>query len=88
MYFILDCKKMTSVPEIHDQLEDVLPLPEYYGRNLDALWDILSTYGEEIEIDLDNFDETPDETRDYVELLISLFEHLAQKRENFRFNVE
>ena len=28
---------------LHDELQLVFDLPRYYGRNLDALWDVLTT---------------------------------------------
>ena len=40
---ILDGEKMISRREAHDHLTERLGLPEYYGRNLDALFDLLST---------------------------------------------
>lgn len=32
---------------LHDRLIQVLDLPDYYGRNLDALYDILTERGEQ-----------------------------------------
>ena len=40
---ILDGKNMTTRKDAHDEIARVLELPEYYGRNLDALWDMLTT---------------------------------------------
>jgi len=40
---MLDGRKMTSRAAAHDELMQALALPEYYGRNLDALWDCIST---------------------------------------------
>ncbi len=37
----LDFTGVTSRDELHDLLARVLELPEYYGRNLDALYDCL-----------------------------------------------
>lgn len=39
---ILDGKRMRNREETHDYLKRMLDLPDYYGRNLDALWDLLS----------------------------------------------
>ena len=33
--------------ELHDRLAQLLELPEYYGRNLDALYDVLTDRGEQ-----------------------------------------
>ena len=87
MICYLDCSKMNSTADIHNQLEAGLPLPEYYGRNLDALWDVLSTYFDELEINLENYNQTPEEVQDYLAIMITLFERLAKKRENFTFNL-
>ena len=32
----------TSTREFHDHLADALRLPDWFGRNLDALWDVLT----------------------------------------------
>jgi len=42
----LDMNIPHSKQQIHDYLRDKLELPEYYGSNLDALYDCLSTIGE------------------------------------------
>lgn len=39
---ILDGEKMISRREAHDHLAQQLELPEYYGRNLDGLYDLLT----------------------------------------------
>lgn len=41
---------MTDRASAHDHLQKQLCLPEYYGRNLDALFDLLTERGEETEI--------------------------------------
>ena len=45
---ILDFIKFNTKEEIHEYLSEKLGFPEYYGRNLDALYDILSVWPEEI----------------------------------------
>lgn len=34
---------MHSRQEAHDEIARAMQFPEYYGRNLDALWDMLTT---------------------------------------------
>ncbi len=41
---LINCEKIRSRKVLHDYLEKELALPAYYGRNLDALCDILSTH--------------------------------------------
>lgn len=42
--FVLDGEKMLNRREAHDHLAAQLNLPDYYGRNLDALFDILTEW--------------------------------------------
>ena len=30
---------------LHDRIQEALPMPEYYGRNLDAFYDVIGEYG-------------------------------------------
>ncbi|WP_433752910.1 barstar family protein [Paenibacillus amylolyticus] len=39
---ILDGENFASSAELHQQLKDKLKLPDFYGGNLDALWDCLT----------------------------------------------
>jgi ribonuclease inhibitor len=45
MTYELDARRMGR-RQVHDYLMEVLPLPEYYGRNLDALYDCLTDLDE------------------------------------------
>ena len=50
---ILDGGKMTEKAAAHEHIAEVMAFPEWYGNNLDALWDLLSE-GVEREIELIN----------------------------------
>jgi len=39
---VIDGEKMLNRREAHDYLTQALHLPDYYGRNLDALYDLLT----------------------------------------------
>ncbi len=47
---ILDGRSMTSRSDAHDMLARALSFPEYYGKNLDALWDLVTTLRAELTI--------------------------------------
>ena len=36
-------KSIHSLDEFYDEIARLLHFPEYFGRNLDALWDLLTT---------------------------------------------
>ena len=40
--YIIDLAGVVSRKELHASIEAALPLPEWYGRNLDALYDVLT----------------------------------------------
>ena len=43
--FRIDLANVTDGPALHDILAATLPLPDYYGRNLDAFYDVLTEFG-------------------------------------------
>src|SRR6056297_1219309 len=43
MTILIDGKKMLSKEETHRYISKKLNFPEYYGKNLNALWDMLTT---------------------------------------------
>lgn len=46
----LDIEKMRNLPMLHKYLHTALALPEYYGANLDALYDCLTEISEPTEL--------------------------------------
>lgn len=56
LHIILNGANLTTKEEMHDYLAKMLHLPEYYGKNLDALHDCLTDIGEETELILLNWD--------------------------------
>ena len=57
MVIELDGRQMTDRAAAHDYLHSALRLPAYYGRNLDALYDLLAETAEPTTIVLRNRDD-------------------------------
>jgi ribonuclease inhibitor len=47
---IIDGNKIADRKILHEYLQTQLDFPSYYGKNLDALYDLLSCYTKEVEI--------------------------------------
>ncbi len=43
--FVVDLKGIKDHAALHDAIAQSLPLPKCYGRNLDALYDVLTEFG-------------------------------------------
>ena len=56
MKYVLDAAQMLTKEEAHEYLKEVFEFPEYYGRNLDALYDFLSEM-EDVIVEVKNFSE-------------------------------
>ncbi len=53
---IIDCGPVSTPESLHSALAHALEFPEYYGKNLDALYDCLTDVAEPIRLILMDFD--------------------------------
>lgn len=84
---ILNGKRMTSIKSAHSYISRKLDFPDYYGENLDALWDILSTISEPIHITLTNKEELYESLGEYSESLLSVFLDANKGNSNLHFEI-
>ena len=70
--FYIDLKSITTKPDFHAALAKELPLPEHYGNNLDALYDVLTEQGEGWNIIIYNTTDMEKELPDYLNKLKKL----------------
>ena len=78
--YILDCEEMTDRERAHEYIAEVLEFPDYYGKNLDALFDCLTEMGEcsILFINLDALEMLGD----YSGALLAVFEEAEQSNED------
>ena len=71
----------TSKEGIQDILVSSLPLPDYYGRNLDALYDCASTVfiKKRTEITIIGIDTLPEELVGYGNSISNIFKRVAHE---------
>ncbi len=55
-YIVIDCSYVTGAQSLHDALQVALDLPDYYGKNLDALFDCLTDINRPVHLVLAHFE--------------------------------
>lgn len=71
---ILNGQRMTSVGITHQYLKKKLNFPDYYGGNLDALWDMLTSLSEPVSIKLVEKEAMQNSLGEYAEAILTVFE--------------
>ena len=82
MTFTIDLTKVHSYYDLHEHLMEVFSLPSWYGRNLDALWDMLHCAfddDEEVVIEVKGIDSVRENLRTVVGRLQLLLADLHDK---------
>ena len=79
---ILDAKKILEKGKMHEYFAKKFDLPEYYGRNLDALFDCLCEINEPTLIKLKNENALDSATK---ESLIQLFRDVCSENALVKF---
>lgn len=84
MQLVLDGEKICSREELHKQMESVLGLPEWYGANLDALYDCLTELNEEVNIHILHIGSLKEKLGDYAGKLLLVLKDAEQVNLNIR----
>lgn len=87
MEIILDGRFMTDRGAVHDLLAEKLKFPDYYGRNLDALYDLLSTYPERIDVTLIHTDRLLANLGNYGKTLLRTLQEAAGENPNVELTI-
>ena len=83
---IIDCAEMISKSALHDILADKLSAPEYYGRNLDALYDVLTDLND-TRIILENSEALEENLGGYGELVITVMRDAAERNDGLEIEI-
>lgn len=83
--YILDGKYFTDKEKTYDYLKEVFSFPNYFGKNLDGLWDSLSGM-DNLYLLIRNARMIPRNLGDYGLLILDVFGDL-QEQDGFEINI-
>lgn len=84
MKVTLDGRKMTDKETAHEYLQEKFEFPEYYGCNLDALYDCLLEIEEETNLQILYADELKENLGEYAEALLETIQDAAVENPNLQ----
>ena len=89
MQFItLDFTKCKYVDQIHEILKREFKFPDYYGKNLDALWDCLGHYYTcRLHVYIVGLSTLTDEFKEYMNKILKIFDDVHRDTPNVTFEV-
>ena len=88
MTALIDGAAVATRDELHDALKRQLALPDWYGRNLDALYDCLTDIREDTEIRLVHADELSACLGAYAGVLQTVLRDAADENPRLRLIIE
>ena len=88
MTVILDGTAMHDRQEAHSHLAQRLALPDYYGRNLDALYDLLTQIGTDTELVLRDSDALVKTLGRYGKALMDTLADAAKENPHLKLTVQ
>ena len=88
MAIVLEGAVMTDRMAVHNHLVERLDLPTYYGRNLDALYDVLMELGGETEIILRDPGAVAENLGKYGEALLTTLQEAAEENPHLTITLQ
>lgn len=69
----IDFSNAKTMGQLHHIVKQALHFPDWYGENLDALWDLLTGYIAPCIVDLKGYYTLPKELRPYAKEMLKIF---------------
>lgn len=84
----LDFTGCKYIGELHKVLKEALNFPDYYGENLDALWDCMRySRGISAEIYIKGLSTLPKSLNDYAEKILEVFDDVHNENTDITFTI-
>ncbi|MCM1235396.1 MAG: barstar family protein [Ruminococcus flavefaciens] len=86
---MLDFSGIKTLWNLHEYFKEVFHLPDYYGHNMDALWDCLYySFEFPTTITLKNVEKLPSEMHEAVETMLEIFDDLQREDEKVTIQLD
>lgn len=84
---MLDCSHITTREILHNTLAEVLELPVWYGKNLDALHDCLTDISRETLLRITHLEALREALNDYADIFLQVITDAAAENPRFTFEI-
>ncbi|MBE6626667.1 MAG: hypothetical protein E7628_05765 [Ruminococcaceae bacterium] len=81
-YRLIDLSSVSTKEELFDKIEDGLDLPVYFGKNLDALHDMLSH--SDMVLEIVGMEELKEKLGGYADALCGMLRDTEEESKNFK----
>ena len=81
-YVYLGKENITSMNDVHEAFAEALDFPDYYGENLDALYDCLGDIFEEVLIIIADAELLGDALGERFDSLVELLDDICEENSN------
>ena len=87
-YYSIDASLFTSKEEVHNVLKKIFEGSEYYGSNLDALHDVLTSVCRDVKISVRGLDAARPFIGDYADGIKKVFEDSAAENGHIKLRIK
>ena len=85
---VINGDSVNSIEQIHNKLKYQLDFPEYYGMNLESLWDELTSTSEDIKIIIKNSDNLVESLGNYGIMFLQTIKEATEENEKIHVEID